>query len=100
MTFAYPGGNITGFYDLAIWTNGVTSGYFWSLILLALFSILFISFKNYGTARAYATASIITMFIGILMGSIALIPLKIIILCVILGATGIVALRTAGSTSY
>jgi len=100
LSFAYPSNTTTGFYDMAIWVNSVTSGYFWSLILLALFAILFFSFKAYPTTKAYGSAAIITMFIGILMGSIALIPLKIIILCIIIGATGVVALRVSGSTSY
>lgn len=99
MAYTYPT-TMTGIYGLATWVNTVTGGWFWSLILLALFAILFFSFKSYQTSRAFAGASFITMVVGILMGAIGLIPVKIIILCIILGAFGIVALRTSNSQSY
>ena len=99
MTYAYPT-NITKMADLAIWTNNVTSGYFWSLILFALFAILFFSFKSYSTERALATSSFVTMIIAIMFGVIGLVSSYVVILTMVIAGGSVIMLRSSNNREY
>ena len=99
MTFAYPT-NITKIVDIAVYTNSVTSGMFWPLILFALFCILFFSFKSYPAERAFATSSFITMIIAIMFGIIGLVSAYVYVACIILAAIGIICLRNSNNKEY
>ena len=98
MVYAYP--NITKVTDLAVWCNSVTSGMFWPLIFFALFVILFFSFKQYSTERAFATSSFVTMIIGILMGVIGLVNSYVVILTMVIAGISVVVLRNTNNREY
>ena len=98
MVYAYP--NITKVSDLAVWSNSVTSGMFFPLILLALSIILFFSFKQYSTERAFATSSFVTMIIGILMGVIGLVNSYVVILTMVIAGISVVVLRNTNNREY
>lgn len=91
MTYPTPS-NLTGMYDLSTYVNSITSGWFWSFILLALFFTIFFALKQYTMQRAYATASFIVWLIALLMFVMGLISLSIFILCTLAGGLGIVGL--------
>ena len=100
MTFAYPT-NISGVAGLASWANIVTDSWFWTMILFALFVILFFSMKLYSTERAFAASSFITMIIAILIGSIGLLKNGLVLTAfIILGGLGLVVLWATNHKSY
>jgi len=99
MTYAYPS-NITGISDLALWTNNVTGGWFWSMILMGLFVILFMSFKSYSTERAFATSSFVCMIIGIMMGVMGLISSYVVVLLMVIAGIAVIALRNTNNREY
>jgi len=97
--YSYPS-NITKLVDLAVWTNSVTTGFFWPLILFGLFIILFMSFKQYPTERAFAASSFITMLIAIMLGIIGLVSAYIYVGTIILAAIALICLRSANNKEY
>ena len=97
--YTYPS-NITGIYDLVVWCNSVTTGWFISAILIGLFAILFLSFKSYSTERAFGAASFINMVLAILFGSIGLVSSAFMRGSVIIGAIGLVALYFSNHKTY
>ena len=99
MVFAYPS-NITRIADIALWTNSVTAGLFWPLILLALFVIMLISFKQYPMERALATSSFITTIIAIMMGIIGLVSFYVVVLCGVVTAIAVIVLRSSNNREY
>ena len=99
MTYAYPS-NITNLVDMAKWTNVVTVGFFWPLILLGLFCILFFSFKSYSTERALATSSFITMIIAIMLGIIGLVSSYIVVLTIVIAGISVIVLRSTNNKEF
>ena len=99
MTYLYPNGTV-GLSDLAVWTNSVTNSLFWPLTLFGLFCILFFSFKQYPTERAFAASSFITMIIAILMGIVGLVSPYIYVGAMILAGIGLVALRSSNNKEF
>jgi len=87
--YSYPA-NITSLVDLASWTNNVTLGAFWPLILFGLFCIMFFSFMNYGVTRSFTTSSFITMLLGIMLGVIGLVSSYVWVGTIILAAIALV----------
>ena len=97
--YSYPT-NITKLADLALWTNNVTSGFFWPLILFAIFMILFLSFMSYGTTRAFAGSSFITMILAIMMGVIGLVSSYVWVGTIILAAAALMCMYAANHREY
>ena len=99
MPYTYPT-NITGLSDLAVWTNSITGGLFWPLILLGLFVILLISFKQYPGERAFAASSFITMLVAIMMAIIGIVSPYVCVGTIILAGIGLVALRSSNNKEF
>ena len=98
--YSYPTNTTSTLVDLATWSNQVTNGIFWPLILFGLFVILFFSFKNFPTERAFATSSFITMIIAIMMGIIGLVSSYVWVLTIIVAAVSVIALRSSNNREY
>ncbi len=77
----------------ATWSNDVTDGVFWSLILISFAIVLFMATFRFGTNRAFGFAGIGMIFIAIPMKLIGLIPTWILTISAIVGALGIVFMR-------
>ena len=98
--YPYPS-NMTGVFDLASWANIVTGGWFWTFILFALFVILFMSLKIYSTERAFGASSFIISIIAIMLYSIGLLKNSLIlIVAIVIGAGGLVALWATNHKEY
>lgn len=80
------------FYCLADWSNAVTEGYFWSIILLAFGIVLFMGTFNFGTKRAFGYASFATGLLGLVFIQLGLIPLWFFTLILITSCIGIAAM--------
>lgn len=57
----------TNLFDVATATNTLVDGLFGQLILMVSFIILFLTFKRFDTARAFAASSYITTVLAILL---------------------------------
>jgi len=77
------------FYCMALWSNSVTEGYFWSIILFAFGAVMFMATFNYGSTRAFGYASFSMALISLLLIQIDLIPLAVLTIVLILAALGI-----------
>lgn len=77
------------FYCLAAWSNTVTNGYFWSIILISFGIVLFMGTFNFGTKRAFGYASFATSLIGLPLVQLELIPLGFFTLVLIVSLVGI-----------
>jgi len=97
--YNYPT-NITSLSDLAVWTNNVTGGIFWPMALFGFFCILFFSFKQYPTEKAFAASSFITMIIAIMLGIIGLVSPYVYVGTIILAAIGLIALRSSNNKEF
>lgn len=80
------------FYCLVDWSNAVTEGYFWSIILLAFGIVLFMGTFNFGTKRAFGYASFATGLLGLVFIQLGLIPLWFFTLILITSCIGIAAM--------
>ena len=97
--YPYPT-NTTKMADIALYVNSVTMGWFWPLILIALFVILLISFKQYPMERAFATSSFITTIIAIMMGIIGLVSFYVVVLCGVVTAIAVIVLRSSNNKEF
>ena len=83
-------GNCEGlFFCLAKWSNDVTLGYFWSIILIAFAIALFMGTFNFGVKRAFGYASFASSLIGMVLVQLGLIPLGFFTLVLIVSLVGI-----------
>jgi len=99
MTFAQPS-NLTGLYSLGIYVNSITSGYFWTMIMVAIYGVLFFSMKGYGTERAFGYSSFVGGVLAILLFTIGFIPVSVLVFAILLAGLGIVALKLSNSREY
>lgn len=76
------------FFCIAEWSNTVTSGYFWSIILIAFGIVLFMGTFNFGGKRAFGYASFATSLIGLTLVQLGLIPLGFFTLVLIVSLVG------------
>lgn len=86
--YPYPE-NVTNLTGLLVYSNTVTSGWFVSLILLAIFSVAFFGLKVYSTHRAFASAGFITLITAIITRIMGLIPNLILITSIVICAVGV-----------
>jgi len=77
------------FYCLASWSNDVTMGYFWSIILIAFGIVLFMGTVNFGTKRSFGYSSLATSMLSLVLIQLSLIPLWFFTLVLIVGLIGI-----------
>lgn len=91
--------NVTGMYSFFEYVQKVSDGWFFVMILFAIFIIMFISLKNYSNPKAFASASFVCMILSIMMGVLGLISSTWMYLCIILVAVSIVWLHIDNSQS-
>ena len=83
-------GNCEGlFFCLADWSNTVTMGYFWSIILIAFGIVLFMGTINFGVKRAFGYASFASSLIGMILVQLGLIPLGFFTIILIVSLIGL-----------
>lgn len=83
-------GNCDGlFYCLASWSNTVTEGYYWSIILMAFGIVLFMGTYYLGVKRAFGYASFATGLLGLTLVQLSLIPLWFFTLVLIVSLIGV-----------
>jgi hypothetical protein len=83
--------NITRFYQLFQYANTVSGNAFGWLIAMAIFVIMFMSFKAYfSTARSLATAGFISTILAILLFTLSILSLKYIFIFCAITALGFV----------
>jgi len=80
------------FFCLADWSNSVTNGYFWSIILLSMGVIIGMGTANFGFNRAFGYATMSTALIALLLVQLALIPMYILTITLVLAGFGVVAM--------
>ena len=56
-------GNLTSFPQVFVWINANVGGYFGTLLPFAIWAVIFLSLKNYSTARALLASCFITSII-------------------------------------
>ena len=76
--------NITSLYGAFGYVQDVSSGWFFLMILFAIFIIVFISMKNYTSSRAFAGASFLNMILAIILRTLGFISNKWMYLSIIL----------------
>ena len=92
--------NISNMTSFLTYVNGVSDGWFASVLCIAIFFISFISLKIYSASKAFSAASFIT-FISILIFIImGLVNNLILILGVLMLIAGIVWLQADESRDY
>ncbi len=90
--------NITGMYSLFQYIQtDLTGGWFFLMILLALFIIVFISLKGYSNPRAFAGASWLNMILSIILRTIGFIDNKWMYLSIILVGISVIWLHLESS---
>lgn len=77
------------FFCLADWSNSVTLGYFWSIILLAFGVVLFMGTFNFGVRRAFGYSSMATGLLGLTLVQLGFIPLWFLTLVLITAGIGL-----------
>lgn len=89
----YPIANATQITDLFIYANTVTSGWFWQLILLALYIVTYISLSyTTQTMKAFTVTTTFCGIIGTFMYALAWIPESTWIICMVLAVASFVML--------
>ena len=91
--------NVTGMYSFFQYVQEVSDGWFFLMILFALWIIIFISLKYYSNAKAFATSSFICMIMSIMMAVLGLISNTWMYLCILLVAVAAVWLHIENSES-
>ena len=91
--------NVTGMYSLFEYIQKVSSGWFFLMILFALFIIVFISLKQYSNSKAFAGASFLCMILSIIMRTLGFISSTWMYLCILLVAISVVWLHIDSSSS-
>jgi hypothetical protein len=99
MVYAYPNGTVK-LVDIAMWSNSVTSGFFWPLILFAIFCILFMSFLGYGATKAFTGSSFIVAVLSIMMATIGLISTYVMVGCFIMAAIALICMYLANHREF
>ena len=101
MTYLLPTNattNITGMYTLFQYIQtDLTGGWFFLMMLLALFIIVFISLKGYSNSRAFAGAAWLNMILSIILRTVGFIDNKWMYLSIILVAVSAVWLHLEGA---
>lgn len=77
------------FYCLADWSNRVTEGYFFTIIILALGIVILMGSINFGFARAFGYATISCALMGLILVQMSLIPTYILTISLVLSGVGI-----------
>ena len=79
--------NMTSYVDLFTYMNTINDGWFWSLIVLALFIVVLLSISiKYGISRGLVTAGFITFIVAGFLRTAELIQDFVLYLVVILFA--------------
>ncbi len=91
--------NVTGMYSLFEYIQKVSAGWFFIMILFAIFIIMFISLKQYSNSKAFAGASFLCMILGIIMRTLGFISSTWMYLFIILVAISAVWLHIDSSQS-
>jgi len=91
--------NVTGMRSLFEYVQKVSDGWFFLMILLAIFIIVFISLKNYSNSKAFASASFLCMILSIILRALGFISSTWMYLCIILVAVSVVWLHVDNSQS-
>jgi hypothetical protein len=73
MVFDYPT-NVTSFYDLVRYDNGITGGYLGSLMLLAIFIVGYMAMAAYPIERRFAASSFITFIVCVGFSILQIVP--------------------------
>jgi len=88
MTYAAP--NATNMTDVFIYANTVTHGWFWQLILIAIFVVSFgVLIGRNDASRSFAASSFLTSIIALFMSLMNLIPSMIALITIILSFVSI-----------
>lgn len=80
------------FICLADWSNTVTQGYFWSIMLFALSIVLFMGTFNFGANRAFGYAGFGMGIMALFLIQLDLIPLWVLTLSLVMTGLGIAAM--------
>lgn len=75
MVAPYPNPNVndTGFFGLASYTNTITDGFFWLIMLLIMWVVVFVNTIGYRPSRAFTLASFLTGVSSIILAILDLI---------------------------
>jgi len=84
MPAPFPMPNATNITGIATYANTVTGGWFWSLILVAIFMVTFLVQKNYPTERAFVSSSFLTFLSAIFMFILGLIADQIFVIAFVI----------------
>lgn len=92
--------NITGAYSLFKYIHlDASGGWFFIMILLAIFVIIFISLKRYTNATAFVTAAFLNFVFSVILRALGFITNKWMYLSVILVGIGVVWLKAENASS-
>lgn len=89
--------NITGSYTFFQWVQEVSSGWFFSLVALAVALIIFIALKEYETPKAFTTAAFFYMIFSVLLRMLDFTSNTFMYLSIILVAIGVAWLHISNS---
>lgn len=99
MVFAEP---INNSFDLGNWfivLNNDSGGWMGFGILLTMFVVMFIAFKAYSSAKAFAAASFLTFLFSLMLGAIGLVSYLTIGICALMVGFAFVAVHLEKSNS-
>lgn len=103
MAYSPPAGNITSLNQIMLWTNSLVDNLLFPGVLGVTFFIIFIrllySQSDVGTARAFTSASFISMILAILLRTTSLINNTFMVIFIILTAVGAIWMH-AENTKY
>ena len=93
--FTTPTVNETkGFYELFQFIGiSATEGLFWPVMLLVIWVVSFMAFKNYSTSRAWTFASFFCSVLGIILAVLDYMSPNWMYLCIFLTLVGFVWLK-------
>ena len=89
----------SGILSLFQYTQGVSDGWFFVLILFAIFIIVFISLKDYASSRAFAGAAFLNLILSVIMRTLELISNQWMYLSIVLVAVSAVWLHFDNSSN-
>ena len=92
--------NISNMSQLMIYLSTSTSGWFGTLIALAIFCVTFFSLKGYPTSRAFAGASFITFIVISFFRILGLVGDLVLISGILLVTLGVIFLIADDSKDY
>jgi len=92
MAYDPPSGNVSSMTDIYGYVNGVTDGFFFPGILVAMFVVIFIKllYNSDNSGQAFASASFIVMIVSVLFAVADLVPTTFMVLWIIATAGGAV----------